>query len=103
MKKFVTLAALAAVAAVPAAAFAETTQAVHQATEEASAPVQMSAGTVLYAADGARVARIYRLNPQGNPQVIVNGRLITVPASTLSDVGGKLMTSLSKKDISLAK
>lgn len=103
MKKFVTLAALAAVAAVPAVAFAETTQAVHEATEEASAQVQMSAGTVLYAANGVRVARIYRVNQQGNPQVILDGRLITVPASTLSDVSGKLTTSLSKKEISLAK
>lgn len=106
MNKFVPLAALAAVATlavVPTAVFAETTQAVHEATEEAAAPLQVNAGIMLYAANGYRVAPIYRVTSEGNPQVILNGRLVTVPASSLSDVGGKVTTSLSKKEIAAAK
>ncbi|MEE4452665.1 hypothetical protein [Novosphingobium resinovorum] len=103
MKKFVTLVALATVASAPVAAFAETTQ-VREATEEtAAAPVALNAGKMLYAADGFRVASIYRVSAEGNPQVILNGRLVTVPASSLSDVGGKVTTSLSKKELAAAK
>jgi hypothetical protein len=106
MKMFATLAALATVATlgtVPTAVFAETTQAVHEATEEASAPVQLNAGTMLYAANGYRLGRIYRVNADGNPQVILNSRLVTVPASTVSAVDGKITTSLSKKEVASAK
>lgn len=106
MNKFIPLAALATVATlavVPTAVFAETTQAVHEATEEASAPLKLNAGAMLYSANGYRIAPIYRVNAEGNPQVILNGRLITVPASSLSAVAGKVTTSLSKKDIASAK
>ncbi|WP_232492047.1 hypothetical protein [Novosphingobium kaempferiae] len=103
MKKFVTLVALATVASVPAVAFAETTQ-VREATEEAAgAPVALNAGKMLYAADGFRIAPIYRVSAEGNPQVILNGRLVTVPASSLSDVAGKVTTSMSKKELAAAK
>ncbi|MEW9854335.1 hypothetical protein [Novosphingobium sp. M1R2S20] len=102
MKKFVALAAVATVAtlSVPAA-FAETTQSVREVTEEAS--VQLNPGMMLYSGAGYRVAPIYRVNAEGNPQVILNGRLVTVPASTISEVGGKVTTSLTKKEIASAK
>lgn len=106
MNKFIPLAALATVAtlaAFPTAVFAETTQAVHEATEEAAAPLQLNAGTMLYGANGYRIAPIYRVNAEGNPQIILNGRLVTVPASSLSTVAGKVTTSLSKKDVASAK
>lgn len=106
MKMLAPLAALATVATlaiVPTAVFAETTQSVREVTEEAAAPVEVNAGKMLYAANGYRIAPIYRVTADGNPQVIMNGRLVTVPASTLSDVGGKLTTSLSKKDVASAK
>jgi len=106
MKKFAPLAALATVATlavVPTAVFAETTQSVREVTEEAAAPVEVNTGKMLYAANGYRIAPIYRVTPEGNPQVIMNGRLVTVPASTLSDVGGKVTTSLSKKEVASAK
>ncbi|MCJ2188413.1 hypothetical protein [Novosphingobium beihaiensis] len=105
MNKFAPLAALATVATlavVPTTVFAET-QAVHEVTEEAAAPVQLNAGMMLYASNGYRIAPIYRVNADGNPQVIMNGRLITVPASTVSEVDGKVTTSLSKKDVARAK
>lgn len=104
MKKFVALAAAASVgtfALVPAA-FAETTQ-VRAVTEEAAAPIDLTAGKMLYTGNGYRLAPIYRVAADGNPQVILNGRLVTVPASSLNSVDGKLTTSLSKKDIASAK
>lgn len=106
MKKFAPLAALATVvtlAVVPTTVFAETTQSVREVTEEAAAPVQFNAGMMLYSTAGYRVAPIYRVSADGNPQVILNGRLITVPASTLSAVDGKVATSLTKKEIASAK
>ncbi|WP_159978157.1 MULTISPECIES: hypothetical protein [unclassified Novosphingobium] len=102
MKKFASLVALVTVAALPGVAFAEIAQ-VREATEEAASPVALNAGKMLYAADGFRIAPIYRVTAEGNPQVILNGRLVTVPASSLSDVGGKVTSSLSKKEIASAK
>ena len=105
MKKFAPVAAFATVvtlAAVPTAVFAET-QAVHEVTEEANAPAQFNAGQMLYAANGQRIAAIYRVNADGNPQVIMNGRLVTIPATTVSEVDGKVTTTLTKKDVARAK
>lgn len=106
MIKFAPLAALATVATlavVPTAVFAETTQAVREVTEEAAAPLDLNAGKMLYGANGYRIAPIYRVTQEGNPQIILNGRLVTVPASSLSDVDGKVTTSLSKKEIAAAR
>jgi hypothetical protein len=102
MKKIIALAAIATVAtlSVPAA-FAET-QSVREVTEEAS-PAKLNAGQMLYSAAGYRVAPIYRVNAEGNPQLILSGKLVTVPASTISSVGGKVTTSLTKKEIASAK
>jgi hypothetical protein len=109
MNKFAPLAPLAALAAfatiavVPTAVFAETTQAVHEVTEAAAAPVDVTTGKMLYSANGYRIAPIYRVSPDGNPQVILNGRLVTVPVATLSEVDGKVTTSLSKKEVASAR
>jgi hypothetical protein len=105
MIKFTSFVALAAVAtvALPTAVSAETTQAVREVTEEAAAPVDLTAGKMLYGPNGYRIAPIYRVTPEGNPQVILNGRLVTVPASTLSTVEGKVTSSLSKKEIASAR
>lgn len=106
MKKIITFAAAAAfttIAVVPTAVFAETTQSVQAVTEETVAPVSLSAGQMLYASNGYRIAPIYRVTAEGDPQVILNGRLVTVPAATISDQSGKVTTSLSKKDVASAK
>jgi hypothetical protein len=99
MIKFTVL-AIAAVAA-PVVAYAADDSATVR--SEAAAPVQVSAGKMLYAANGFRLAPIYRVTSEGNPQVILDGKLVTVPASTLSDVAGKVTTSLTKKDIGKAQ
>ena len=56
-------------------------------------------GELLVAADGARLGTVYRVGSDGAVQMIFGGKMITVPASTLSSVDGRLVTSLSKKDI----
>lgn len=102
MKKIIALAAVATVAtfSIPAA-FAETSQSVREVTEEA-APAKLNAGQMLYS-NGARLAPIYRVNAEGNPQIILAGKLVTVPATTISSVGGKVTTSLTKKEVASAK
>lgn len=68
---------------------------------EASSPAQASVGKMLYSGVN-RLAPIYRIKSDGSPQVVLDGKLVTIPASTLSNVDGKLTTSLSKKDIDKA-
>jgi hypothetical protein len=101
MKKFVVLAAFAAVTLAPAAYASETSQSVRAAGE--SAGVDVDAGKMLYSSSGHRIASVYRVTSEGNPQVIIDGRLVTVPASTLSEVDGKLTTTLSKRDLARSK
>ena len=59
-----------------------------------------SPGKMLVGADGARLGAVYRVSSDGSPQLIVNGKMVTVPAATLSMVDGELKTSLSKSEIS---
>jgi hypothetical protein len=56
-------------------------------------------GKVLVAANGARLGQVYRVESDGAVQMIIGGKLVTVPASTLSSVDGKLTTSLSKNEV----
>lgn len=106
MTKFAPFAAIAALAvlAAPAAVLAESSQSVRAPAEAAAAgTVALNAGKMLYAANGSRIAAIYRVNAEGNPQVILNGKLVTVPVSTLSDVNGKVTTTLTKAELGRAK
>jgi hypothetical protein len=59
-----------------------------------------SPGKMLVGANGARLGAVYRVTSDGSPQLIVNGKMVTVPASTLSMVDGELKTSLSKSEVS---
>jgi hypothetical protein len=56
-------------------------------------------GNMLFDANGARLSNVYRVNPDGGVQIIMEGKLITVPASSLSTANGKLTTSLSKSAV----
>ncbi|MCW1431193.1 hypothetical protein [Novosphingobium sp. JCM 18896] len=107
MTKFAIPAAAAAALAIlaaPAAVFAaESSQSVRAATDAAAGAVAVNAGKMLYSSNGQRVAAIYRVTADGNPQIILNGKLVTVPASTLSDVNGKVTTSLTKIELGRAK
>ena len=102
MNKFVLLALVAAAGLAPfTAAAAEDSQSVRAVTDVA--PVKVNAGMMLYSTAGYRVASVYRVNAEGNPQIILDGKLVTVPAATLSSTGGKVMTSLSKKELANAR
>lgn len=62
------------------------------------APVA-SEGKMLVASNGSRLAAVYRVTDDGSAQIILNGKMVTVPADTLSVSDGKLMTSLSKAEV----
>lgn len=88
MKKTFALLALAAFVAVPTVASAD------QAPQ-----VSVVQGKTLYSTGGKRIAAIYRVAADGSPQVILDGKLVTVPVSSLTLEGGKPTTSLSKKEL----
>lgn len=97
MNKFAPIALVATLtlfSVAPAALHAETVAAV--ANGAAVTPV---AGKVVYSASGSRVAAIYRVTEQGRVQVILDGKLVTVPSASLSDVNGKITTSLTKAEL----
>lgn len=56
-------------------------------------------GRMLYAAGGKRLAAIYKVKADGSPQIILDGKLVTIPAATVASADGKLVTSLSKVDL----
>jgi hypothetical protein len=101
MNKFAPLALVATLtlfSVAPAALHAETSQSVRAATE-ASAPVNVIAGKTLFGGNGNRIAAVYRVDSAGHVQVILDGKLITVPGATLSEVNGKVTTSLTKAEL----
>jgi hypothetical protein len=49
--------------------------------------------------NGSRLGAVYRVGADGSAQIIIDGKLVTIPASTLSNVDGKLTTSLSKSEV----
>jgi hypothetical protein len=56
-------------------------------------------GKALVTVDGARLGQVYRVGSDGAVQMIIGGKLVTVPASTLSSVDGRLVTSLHKSEV----
>ena len=69
------------------------------AAEDATAPVTPVKGSMLVAANGARLAPVYRVGPDGSAQIILEGKMVTIPASKLSMAGGHLTTSLTKNEV----
>lgn len=56
-------------------------------------------GKMLIGANGARLGPVYRVTDDGSAQIIIDGKLVTIPAATISMVDGKLTTSLSKSEV----
>ena len=56
-------------------------------------------GTMLFAADGGRLGPVYRVTGDGAAQLIIDGKMVSVPASTISSKDGKLTTSLKKSEV----
>jgi hypothetical protein len=66
-----------------------------------NAPVAATAvqGTMLYSEDGHRLGAVYKVGEDGAAKVILDGKLVTIPASSLSEAGGKLTTTLTKSQV----
>jgi len=56
-------------------------------------------GKVLMSSNGGRLGSVYRVDADGSAKMIIDGKMVTVPASTLSNVDGRLTTSLSKSEV----
>ena len=56
-------------------------------------------GSMVIAANGARLAPVYRVGADGSAQIILEGKMVTIPASKLSMADGRLMTSLTKNEV----
>ena len=69
------------------------------AAQDAASSVSPVKGSMLVAANGARLAPVYRVGPDGSAQIILEGKLVTIPASKLSVAGGRLTTSLTKNEV----
>lgn len=101
---FALLATIATLAVIPSAAFAAEANQQVQATTDAvasSATVAAvaTAGKMLYGPDGRRIASIYRVTANGTAELILESKLVRVPAATISETNGKLTTSLTKKEL----
>lgn len=84
MKKLSGLVVLAALAFAPVAANAQ------------AAAVK---GKMLYASGGVRLGAIYKVTADGSAQIILDGRLVTVPGNTITAEGGKIETNLTKNQL----
>jgi hypothetical protein len=89
VKKSLLAVAMVTVIGLSAGAYAE---------NAAAAPIAHK-GKMLYSANGGRLASVYRVDDDGAVALILDGKMRTVPADTLSVVDGKLTTRLSKADV----
>lgn len=98
---FALLATVATLAVIPQAVFAaEANQQVREVAGSVASPaLTVAAGKMLYGPDAHRLASIYRVAGNGDAQIILDGRLLTIPAATLSTASGKIVTSLTKTEI----
>jgi hypothetical protein len=86
---------------VMACALAAATAAAQDGSSPAGAAAAVaSKGQMVVAANGARLGTVYRVNADGSAQIIIDGKMVTIPAATLSTANGRLTTSLSKSEVS---
>jgi hypothetical protein len=64
-----------------------------------SAAAAVEKGKMVVASNGARLGPVYRVGPDGSAQIIIDGKLVSIPASSLSSVDGKLTTNLTKSEV----
>lgn len=101
MKRSLVVVSLCAFVSLSGAAFADSFNVSSPSTssEAGAGPVVATKGTMLVSANGSRLAAVYRVGADGSPQIIIDGKLVTVPATTLSVSGGRLTTSLTKAQV----
>ena len=65
----------------------------------AHASDNVQAGMPLWSQEGRSLGYVYGVTRDGAVKLIIDGRMITVPASTLSIHGGMVTTSLTKSEV----
>lgn len=65
----------------------------------APAPAVAHVGDMLRDANNVRLSSVDSVNGDGSVSIIYNDRVITIPATSLSTVDGKLVTSLTKAQV----
>jgi hypothetical protein len=102
VKRSSVVVSLCALVTLSGTAFADvfnTSTASASAPEGTATPVSAVKGSMLISANGSRLGQVYRVVTDGSAQIIIDGKLVTVPATTLSMSGGKLTTSLTKSQV----
>ncbi len=70
-----------------------------QGVVQAADAAKISKGAMVSSSEGARLGAVYRVTEDGSAQVILDGKMITIPASTLSTQNGGVTTSLKKSEV----
>ena len=60
---------------------------------------KVTRGATVVTSEGARLGQVYKVMEDGSPQIILDGKMITIPASTLSNQNGTVTTSLKKSEV----
>jgi len=61
--------------------------------------VRPSAGSILYSEDGHRLGPVYKVTDDGAAELIIDNKLVIIPATSLALLDGKLTTHLSKSEV----
>jgi hypothetical protein len=69
------------------------------AQQSSAAPAVAEKGKMLISANGSRLGAVYRVVGDGAAQIIIDGKLVTVPGNTITLADGKLTTSLTKSEV----
>ena len=56
-------------------------------------------GKMIYTADKHQLGAVYNVKKDGSAEVIVDTRIVTVPAASVENKDGKLWTSLTRKEV----
>ncbi|QIG80719.1 hypothetical protein [Stakelama tenebrarum] len=99
MKKLLPLVIASLAVATPAAAQAQDPTP----TEETTTAVAATEGTMIYDASGRRLGSVYAVGEDGSAQILYRGKKVVIPAETLSEADGKLLTSMSRADVARAR
>ena len=95
---------IAALGAMSALSMGATPTFAGESTVEAAAaavsfePAQARKGAMIYS-NGKRIGQIIGVRPNGDAQIVINGKAHLVPAETLHEEDGKLVTSLSRSEV----
>jgi hypothetical protein len=90
MKRLVMLCLIAGAAQVPLMSVAAI------AADQAA---QAKAGWAIYSQDGCWLGRVYNVGEDGSVKLLLDDKMVIIPAKTIRQVEGKLTTKLTKSDV----